>query len=259
MEKALTECGFSKKEVSVYLALMELGTSTISPLAKKARINRTTVYDVIESLEKDGLVSRVAGKKKDTYRPESPDKLPLILEGRLRAMNQQLQRAKSLVGELRLLASRQLSKPRVTLYEGGEGIKSLYGDTLLSSEDIRSFSSTESLESFDAKFLSDYYQRRAAKKIFIKAIINDTPSAHEYQSQDAKLHRELRIVPRELMDINPEVYIYDSKLAIFSLKEKFGVLIESEDIAYAIKKLYDLAWMKAQDMNAKIMKKKNRC
>lgn len=252
MEQALKECGFSNKEILVYLALMELGTSTISPIAKKAHINRTTTYDVINSLEKEGLVSRLAGTKKDTYRVESPEKLPLVLEDRLRTMNKQLQRAKSLVGELQLLASRQPNKPRVTLYEGQDGIKSLYGETLLSSEDIRSFSSTASLESFDPRFLHDYYQRRSEKKIFIKAIINESPSAREYQKQDKQLYREVRIVPKDLMDIKPEVYVYDNKLAIFSLKEKFAVLVESADISNAIKKLYDLAWMKAKEYDKKL-------
>ncbi len=251
MEHALKECGFSDKEVVVYLALMELGTAVISPVAKKAGINRTTTYDVIEALEKEGLVSRVVGTKKDTYRVESPEKLPLILEARLRAMNQKLMRAKTLVGELRLLASRQPSKPRVTLYDGSDGIKSLYNETLLSSEDIRSFSSAESLESFDKKFLHSYYEHRADKGIGIKAIINDSPSAHSYTKENAKLKREIRIVPKHAMDIRPEVYVYDSKLAIFSLTEKFGVLIESADIANAIKKLYDLAWMKAKDYQSK--------
>ncbi|MDP2630679.1 MAG: helix-turn-helix domain-containing protein, partial [Candidatus Uhrbacteria bacterium] len=245
----------SQKEAAVYLALIELGASVISPLAKKAGINRTTAYDILASLEKEGIVARVAGKKKDTYKAENPDKLPLILEARLRTMNQQLQRAKLLVGELRLLASRQKSKPRITLYEGVEGIRSLYGKTLLSTEDIRSFSSAESLESFDPKFLHDYYQRRAEKNIFIKAIINENPSAHEYQKQDKKLHREIRIVPKELMNIEPEVYVFDNKLALFSLKEKFCVLIESSDIANAIKKLYDLAWMRAGEYHHVALKR----
>lgn len=255
MNKALIECGFSQKEAAVYLALIELGASVISPLAKKAGINRTTTYDILTTLEKDGIVARVHGKKKDTYKAEDPEKLPLIFEARLRTMNQQLQRAKSLVGELRLLASRQKSKPRITLYEGVEGIKSLYGKTLLSTEDIRSFSSAESLEQFDPKFLHDYYQRRAEKNIFIKAIINDNPSAHDYQRMDKKLRREIRIVPKELMDIEPEVYVFDNKLALFSLKENFCVLIESTDIAGALKKLYDLAWMRAGEYNRAVVRR----
>jgi len=32
------------------------------------------------------------------------------------------------------------------------------------------------------------------------------------------------------------------------LKERFGVLIESQDIADALKKLYDLAWDQAKEI-----------
>jgi len=79
----------------------------------------------------------------------------------------------------------------------------------------------------------------------LKAIINDVPSARQYQRQDKKLNRELRIVPFEKMNVKPETYVYDNKVALFSLKERFAVLIESQDIADALKKLYDLAWEQA--------------
>ncbi len=256
MEEALIEFGLSQKEVKVYLALVLLGTTSSTPLAKKAQINRTTTYDIIESLIRHGLVSRVGGIKKETFTAEPPEKLPLLLEARMRKLNQQIMKAHSLVRQLKFFGSSQPGRPKVSLYDGSTGIRNLYEDSLLSSEDIRSFSSTESLESFDPAFLHDYYEQRANKKIFIKAIINDVSSAHEYQKQDRKLHRELRIVPKDMMDIRPEIYIYDNKVAIFSLEEKFGVMLESTDIANALKKLYDLAWEQAGKYSAKIKKHK---
>ncbi|MBI4272877.1 hypothetical protein HY621_03425 [Candidatus Uhrbacteria bacterium] len=258
MEQALIEFGLSSKEVKVYLALTLLGTTSITPLAKQAQINRTTTYDIIESLIQHGLVSRVGGIKKETFTAEPPEKIPLLLEARMRKLNQQMIKAQSLVRQLKFFGSHQPGRPKISLYDGSVGIKNLYEDSLLSSEDIRSFSSTESLESFDPAFLHEYYEQRANKKIFIKAIINDVPSAHEYQKQDRKLHRELRIVPKEMMNIRPEIYIYNNKVAIFSLEEKFGVLLESIDIANALKKLYDLAWEKAKEYDSTIKKKRRR-
>lgn len=53
------------------------------------------------------------------------------------------------------------------------------------------------------------------------------------------------------MEIVPECYIYDDKVSFMSLKEKFGVIIESKDIAEAQRKLYELAWQEASDIAAK--------
>ena len=49
-EKQLKSLGFSEKEARVYLALLELGPSTTTEIARKSKINRTTGYDILESL-----------------------------------------------------------------------------------------------------------------------------------------------------------------------------------------------------------------
>lgn len=52
LEKYLEEIGLSDKEAAVYLALLQVENSAITDLAKKTKINRTTVYPVLQSLEK---------------------------------------------------------------------------------------------------------------------------------------------------------------------------------------------------------------
>lgn len=255
MEEELIRLGLAPNEAKVYTALLDRGSATVSEIAQKAGINRTTVYDVVSRLGEMGLVTKAAATKKQRYAAEAPEKLPLVLQRRAEHALEQAHDAERLVAKLKLLTKSHGAKPQVKLFEGASGIKSLYDQTLLSQEPIRSFSSTASLEGFDPEYLHAYYRRRAAKRVFIKAIINDQPSAHEYQSQDKRLFRELRIVPKEMMDIVPEVYVYDNNLAIFSLKEKLAVLIESPDIANALKKLYDLAWSKAGEHN-KVLKRK---
>jgi sugar-specific transcriptional regulator TrmB len=254
MNHLLQQLGLSEKAAQVYMALLELGDATVSSLATKASLNRTTLYDILPDLVQRGLVSRVAGKKKDTYAPEPPEKLVLMVEEKVLRAQEELAAAKKVASTLKLLTVKQPNAPKVQLFQGKPGIKSLYEDTLLSAEVIRSFSSTESLEGFDQAYLHRYYKRRAQKKVFIKAIINDVPTAHEYQKEDATLYRELRIVPKGKMDIRPEVYVYDNKVAFFSLREELAVLIESYDIATALKKLYDLAWVEAGRENTRLQK-----
>ena len=53
----LKKSGFSEKEIGVYSALLELGSSVVSDIAKKARVIRSTAYVVLDSLAKRGLVS----------------------------------------------------------------------------------------------------------------------------------------------------------------------------------------------------------
>jgi hypothetical protein len=65
-------------------------------------------------------------------------------------------------------------------------------------------------------------------------------------------------VPREEYNFSPEINIYDNKLVFMSLKERFGLIIESEEIATAMKKIFELSWAEAQRLNRKVKSKYGR-
>lgn len=244
----LVELGFSSKESLVYLALLELGKAPVSDIAKKARINRTTVYDIVISLEREGLISRSIDPKKKTFSAEPPDKIPVVLERKSRQLAEQAKEAKDLVEELSLLAVKSPVKPKVKIYEGADGLKALYDASLLCKTYLRSFLNPDELETFDESYIHEYFKRRAKKGIKIQGILNESEKSRSYKKLEKELKREVRIVPKEKMDIVPEIYIYDDVISIFSHKERLGVMIESKDIAYAFKKLYDLAWEHAGEI-----------
>ena len=97
------------------------------------------------------------------------------------------------------------------------------------------------------KYFPGYYQRRAKKGVAIRAILPDTPESRERQSRDEKELRESRLVPAKAYDFSPEINIYDDKVAIISLAEKLGIIIESKEIAEAHKKIFELAWKGAEN------------
>ena len=58
----LQSLGFSEKEATVYVALLELGRGTVTEIARRAGINRTTGYDILDSLAGKG-VGNISRKK----------------------------------------------------------------------------------------------------------------------------------------------------------------------------------------------------
>lgn len=258
MEQQLTQLGLSPKAARTYLALLTLGPSSITSIAKKAGLNRTTLYDIIPTLIAEGLVSQVINSKIEKYEAESPHRLPLLLERKIQQLQLQMGTAKNLATKLGYYAfTGKESKPKVTLFEGEEAVKKMYEDSLLCKTYIRSFLAPEELKRFDDEFADSYFERRTKKKIRIQGIINDSPEARDYVTHEKELLRDIHLVPTDAMNIKPEVYIYDNKVAFYSLKEKYGVLIESADIAEAIAKLYDLAWIQSERSDKELRKQKH--
>ena len=68
-EERLAVFGLSAKEAKVYLALLELGPSTMTEVARVANINRTTGYPVLETLAAKGLVYFINEAKIQKYTP----------------------------------------------------------------------------------------------------------------------------------------------------------------------------------------------
>ncbi|MBP6931750.1 MAG: helix-turn-helix domain-containing protein [Candidatus Pacebacteria bacterium] len=250
IKKSLLSIGFSEKEIEVYLALLELGKGTVTQIARKAGINRPTAYHVLASLELKKLV-RTSGKEpKQEYTAESPENIEQILEEKISEYTSALKQAKEIIPELVSIHNKE-NRPKIKFYEGKDGLQKVYEDTLSSSETILAYASVEDIQPTLPHYFPEYYKRRAKKGIPIRAIFPDSPEARERASLDKEEKRESVIVP-DSFGFHPEINIYDNKVMIASWREKLGIIIESAEIADAMKKIYELAWSEAKRLEKEI-------
>ncbi|MBI3573586.1 hypothetical protein HY090_00880 [Candidatus Kaiserbacteria bacterium] len=241
--------GLSKKEAGVYVAILELGRGTVSQISRKANINRTTGYDILSSLAHEGLV-RISGKEpKQEYVAESPDSILAMLEKHLEQTRDAIEKAKSFVPELKSM-QKVGDRPEIKFYEGVEGMKQVYEDTLTSKEDIRAYGNYDEVYDVLKNYFPKYYERRVAKGIRIRGIAPRTSLSMERKRLDTKEGRELALVSPQQYSLLPEIDIYDNKVMIASWREKLGIIIESAEIADAMKKIFELAWAEAKRLDA---------
>jgi len=233
----LEEFGLDEKEAKTYLANLELGPAKVLAIARLSGVGRVHTYNILDSLVHKGLASRTYRKEKMLFVARDPEVMVEITKNRAEIFRKKLPELKAL--------SKSEKMPAIRLFEGDEGLKAIYEDSLTSKNDILSWGNVIHLEETLPEYFHRYYERRARKKIFIRSIVADSAEGREYQRQDPELCREIRLVPEEMLNIVPECYIYDNKVAYMSLQEKIGIIIESRDIAEAQRKLFELAWQRA--------------
>ena len=249
--KNLISLGFAEKEAGVYLALLQLGKRTATPIARQAGINRTTVYDILDSLAAKGLVS-ISGKEPlQEYVAESPDKIIKLLQEQLQKDQANLQQAQSLVPQLKSMHNIS-DRPQVRFYEGREGMEQVYEDTLTSHETILAYANVNEMHAAMPDYFPKYYKRRTNKGIHIRAIIPSNKEGVERVSKDKDEARESALVPDDKVYFSPEINIYDNKIMIASWKEKLGIIIESKEIYEAMKTIYELAWAESKRLEQKV-------
>lgn len=245
LKKSLISIGFSEKEVDVYIALLALGKGTVSEIARKANINRTTGYDILNTLVNEGLASISGKEPKQEYIAESPDKIRDILNGRLQKEQESLKLAENLIPQLKSIHNVS-GRPQVRFYEGEEGLIQVYEDTLTSHEPIRAYATIEEMHRALPRYFPAYYRRRAGKGIVARGILPKTPGAIERSKHNKEEAREVALIPPDKYYFSPEICIYDNKVMIASWREKLGIIIESAEFTDAMKKIFELAWAEAK-------------
>ncbi len=250
LQTTLAQLGFSEKETKVYVALLELGTGTASEIARGAGILRTTAYNILDILAGKGLVKLTGKEPKAEYLALPPEKIIDYLKKEIKGFQEKLDRASELAPQLKSIHN-VAERPKIKFYEGKDGLKEVYEDTLTSTEEIKAFASVDDMHQALPDYFPDYYKRRAKKGIAIKAIIPATEMATERAKQNKEELRTMVLVPKDKFYFSPEINIYDNKVMIASWREKLGIIIESEEIADAMKKIYELSWLGAKGLEKK--------
>ena len=251
MEKELIQIlislGLTDKESKVYLAATETGTSPVSQIAQKAGINRVTTYDILEKLKQRGLISHFTKKQIKYFSATKTETLLEEFEKRTNSLRVALPKLKRLTGET--------AHPRVRYFEGLEGIKAIYADTLTSKTEILNYSNSLEIRKNWPNYDSEYVEKRAKKQIFLRGICQNDDYGKKVHELDQKYFREMRVLDPSQFDFTNEINIYDDKVAIISFKDELiGMILESAEIANSQRAIFDMCWKFAKilgDMNKK--------
>lgn len=233
----LIEIGLTENEAKTYLAALELGESTIIRIAKKSGVKRTTTYLSVEALKEKGFLSMLKKKKKIFFYAEDPRILQEKIEERKKAIDR-------IVPQLLSITNLMDKKPKITFYEGTEGLKDVLRDTLrYPGKEMLAWVSEEAFHTLDKEFLDYYVPQRVAKKIFVRAIAPDAPEIREYKSIEEKVLRKTKIINASIFPIKVEIDLYgNNKIGVMAWEEKIGLIIESEKIYTTLKSIFEMNW-----------------
>ncbi|HAS00061.1 MAG: Transcriptional regulator, TrmB [Candidatus Moranbacteria bacterium GW2011_GWC2_37_73] len=245
LKNELLSIGLTDKEASVYLACLELGPTNIQNVADKAGIKRSTVYDILESLKEKSLMHVTTKGKRKQYIASEPENLLATIKEKEKIL-------KEILPQLKSINNVGFAKPKITFYEGKEGLRDIYMEALKSSTNNADWISPMKsvLETVGTEWMEHYVELKVKRNYWIRSIHVSDLVIDSYKYQDPttfkKTLRDVRFSPKGI-NIPNAIGIYDNKVAILSSrKEGFGFIIESEDYAQSMKELYKLLWDKSK-------------
>jgi sugar-specific transcriptional regulator TrmB len=237
----LKQLGFSEKEVSVYLALLKKGPSSVRELAKESNINRGTTYDILKSLKKEGLVTYYHKDTKQMFVVEDPALLQKTLRQKIETLTSMQSHLADAIPELTSLFNKSPDKPIVKYYEGFAGLKAVLSDVLQTTGSSKEKSycvfSSAAIREYIYKAFPDFTKQRIKKKIHIKAI------GIGHKGSDAPL-AEKRVLNAKKSSPT-YILMYPGKVAMISAtksKQPLALIIEDEALFATQQQLFNFIW-----------------
>ncbi len=121
----LLKIGLTEGEAKVYLALSELGSSTVGPIVKKSKVAYSNVYDILNRLIDKGIVSFIIKNKTKYFQAAPPVNLVDFLDKKEKEINKQKESLKEILPDLEKLQELKI-KQEAEIFLGKKGLRTAY-------------------------------------------------------------------------------------------------------------------------------------
>jgi len=241
----LKKIGLTEGEIKLYNALLELGESTRTELAKKSGISPSKIYDVANRLLEKGIISSVKKNGVIHFSAASPERIKEFLKNK----ENEIEKEKSLIDQMlpMLLAKYQKTEEDIDIevFYGWEGMKTVFNDivkTLNKGELNYVVGASKGYDNKQADiFFSQYYLKKRKKGFGTKIIFNE--NVRENKKRTRIFKESLNKIRFLHQDTFTEINLYkNTVLIIILLKKPIILRINNNEAADSFKKFFDSMW-----------------
>lgn len=246
-KKILENIGLTKGESRTYLALLELGSSTVTSISKRAEVSISKVYQVLDGIIKKGLATSTVKNRVRYFNPSTPERILDFLKEKKQGIESNEKEIERYLPELKIKFNSVKTKPISEVFEGIQGIKTFFETMLLNlnKDDVFfSLGIPKESEKYEGYFF-DWQKRRIAKKILAKGVFNFDAKRIGEKRGKMKL-TEIRYLPKNLTT-SAWFMVYLDTVGIIHLGENpLCIVIYDEIISKTYKKYFEALWKQAK-------------
>ncbi len=241
--RPLERIGLTKSEISVYMALLQLGQVTTGPIVDESRVTRSKIYDILERLKNKGLVSYIVKNSTKYFSAADPHNII----GYLDEKEKEIRGEKKSIEEILpyLLSQQQSSREKkiAELFVGIKGMENAFNIMCAEFERGEPFyvlgaSEGENIKKIQ-KFFSILHKKRLKRGVKSFILFNES-SKGLFKSQEKSKFVEARY----LHETTPAaINIYKNYTIIAILKnEPITFLIRNEEVSNSFREHFKIMW-----------------
>ncbi len=236
----LRELGLDDNEIKVYLSCLAEGGLDVKGIAQKSGLIRTTVYGVLQSLMKKGLVSIVKKEGVKFFRAASPKELLSIIE-------QKKAKISSIIPELEKIRSAVPSFYNIEFFEGRNGVKTITNDIIsIPNQIVKVVGAGKKWLEFSESFATIYYRKKKEQNVRTKTILNNSKEERESMKNAKVKNSEFKFI-KDIDVTNIAIFIYHDKVSFVSYEQSpRGFIIKDKEFNRIQNIFFDNLWDKAK-------------
>lgn len=248
MHDYFAKLGLEPEIAEIYLALRAYGSQSLLQLARNAKVERTRLYRLLDTLEECQLIEIETLYKRKIYKAAPIDNL----QGLLSKREQEIRNLQKELNELQqYYANVSFSSPltHVQFYRGQEGVKQMYWNQTRAKGESLSILYENLQNKSNLSFFERWAERCNQRELTFRSLVGDhflsTQRDWYAKHENEKLaHWTGRYLPESVLPITHSMVTYDDVVAYYNWKDGkvFGLEIYNREIAEAQRHVFETFW-----------------
>jgi len=241
----LEEIGLTKSEIKVYLALLELGSSSTGKIVDKSKASSSKIYEILDKLIDKGLVSYNVTSGVKHFEAAPPSRILDYVDEKEKKIIEQKKALQQILPELELKQKRSKSKMGATIFRGLKGVETAMNDVLKEmkkGEEYYLFGGFVQDNKPYARFIKHYHEKRAKKGVKVKILYSEVGEPWGKEIEHLP-YTKIKFAPSQLMT-SSFILMYKNKtlIAVSTKDDVTYVRIESKEVTDSFKSQFELLW-----------------
>lgn len=244
--RMLTELGLTPTEAELYLSGLKEPSLTANALTKHTGIQRTTVYNALETLIQKGFASKHQSNGNHlVFRMIEPALIEKKFDLKVAELEAKKQDFKKFLPYLERASGMTSKKLSVAHYEGIDGVKGVVEEALYCTSRAWDIIAPRNnfFSEFDASYAEYFLAMRIKNGIRSRSLWEKSPGWKKLSPEEVRI-RNPRYLPDTLKGQYKSVIIlFDDKVALISsLKNKSAIVIQSQELHDTMTALFNGLW-----------------
>src|SRR3989338_5892022 len=237
--------GITERESDIFFLLLEHGAMSAADLAKHIQnIPRTSIYDVLKTLQIHGLVSSFVRDERTSYQVENIEHIVDILESQRREIADKQNAIRSIANIFHQYKSGTAYEPGTRFFKGKNGIFAIHRELQNTRAETRTIVDIKSVSKiFPSIIYEDNLKDFQKFQILKKDLMIKSKEAQQYlKAAPLNQFHKVKWLP-PLVNFKTDTLIWEGHVAIIDYTDQLsGIIIDNPTISETFVAWFEMMW-----------------